>query len=170
MILHSHHKSRIFNIKYQLIISGVKDTYNLHNIWIYIASVFLISTESALVTWRIDQLFHKIGKHLLTHWGRVTHISVDNLTIIVSDNGLSPIRRQAITLTNDGTLLIGPLGTNFSEILIKKYTFSPKKTHLKTSSAKRRPFCLGLNLLTVNNIELIFLLHDYDVIHHNLMR
>ena len=32
----------------------------------------------------------------LTHWGRVTHICVGNLTIIGSDNGLSPGRRQAI--------------------------------------------------------------------------
>ena len=30
----------------------------------------------------------------LTHWGRVTHICVDKLTIIGSDNGLSPGRRQ----------------------------------------------------------------------------
>ena len=34
-----------------------------------------------------------------------------NLTIIGSDNGLSPGRRQAITWTNAGILLIGPLGT-----------------------------------------------------------
>ena len=32
----------------------------------------------------------------ITHWGRVTHICVSNLTIIGSDNGLSPGRRQAI--------------------------------------------------------------------------
>ena len=35
------------------------------------------------------------------------------------DNGLSPGRRQAIISTNAGILLIGPLGTNFSEILIE---------------------------------------------------
>ena len=52
----------------------------------------------------------------LTHWGRVTHICVSNLTIIVPDNGLSPDRRQDINWTNAGILLIGPLGTNFSEI------------------------------------------------------
>ena len=57
----------------------------------------------------------------LTHWGRVTHICNGNLTIIGSDNGLSPDRRQAIIWTNAGILLIGPLGTNFSEILIKNY-------------------------------------------------
>ena len=82
-----------------------------------------------------------------THWGRVTHICVSKLTIIGSDNGLSPDRRQAIIWTNAGLLLIGPLGTNFSEILIEILTFSFKKMRLKVSSAKRRLFCLGLNEL-----------------------
>ena len=82
-----------------------------------------------------------------THWGRATHICVSKLTIIVSDNCLSPGRRQAITWINDGILLIGPLGTNVSEILSKMLTFSFKKRHLKTSSVKWRPFCLGLNVL-----------------------
>ena len=85
----------------------------------------------------------------LTHWGRVTHICVSKLTIIGSDNGLSPDRRQAIIWTNAGLLLIGPLGTNVSEILIEILTFSFKKMRLKVSSAKRRPFCLGLNVLTL---------------------
>ena len=83
----------------------------------------------------------------LTHWGRVTHICVGKLISIGSDNGLSPDRRQAIIWTNAGISLIGPLGTNFHEILIKIHTFSLKKMHLKVSSAKRRPFCLGLNEL-----------------------
>ena len=86
----------------------------------------------------------------LTHWGRVTHICVKKLTIIGSDNGLWPDRRQAIIWTNAGILLIGPLGTNFSEISIEILTFSIKKMRLKVSSAKRRPFCLGLNVLIVS--------------------
>ena len=77
----------------------------------------------------------------------MTHICVGNLTIIGSDNCLSPGRRQAIIWTNVGILLIGPLGTNFSEMLIEIQTFSFKKIHLKMSSGKRRPFCLGLNVL-----------------------
>ena len=83
----------------------------------------------------------------LTQWGRVTHTCGIKLNIIGSDNGLSPGRRQAITWTNAGILLIWPLGTNFSEMLIEIHTFSFKKMHLKMSSAKRRPFCLGLNVL-----------------------
>ena len=83
----------------------------------------------------------------LTHWGRVTHTCVGKLTIIGSDNGLSPGRRQAIIRTNAGILLIGTLGTNFSEILSEIHTFSLKKVHLKMSSGRWRPFCLGLNVL-----------------------
>ena len=79
---------------------------------------------------------HKV----LTHWGRVTHICVSKLTIIGSDYGLSPGRRQAIIWTNAGILLIRPLGTNFSEILIGVQAFSFRKMELKMSSAKWRPF------------------------------
>ena len=85
---------------------------------------------------------------MLTHWGRVTHIWVGKLTIIDSDNGLLPGRHQAIIWTNAGILLIGPLGTNLNEILIEIVTFPFMKMHLKMSSAKWRPFCLGLNVLT----------------------
>ena len=83
----------------------------------------------------------------LTHWGRVTHICVGTLAIIGSDNGLSPSRRPAIIWTNAGLLLIGPLGTNSSDILIGIQAFSFKKMHLEMSSAKWRPFCRGLNVL-----------------------
>ena len=84
----------------------------------------------------------------LTHWGQVTHICVGKLTIIGSDNGLSPERRQAIIWTNAGILLIGSLGTNFNEISIEIQTFSLKKIRLKMSSAKCCSFRLGLNVLT----------------------
>ena len=82
----------------------------------------------------------------LTHWGRVTHIWVSKLTIIGSDNGFSPRRRRAIIWTNAEILLIGPLGTNFNEILIEILIFSFMKMRLKVSHAKWRPFCLGLNM------------------------
>ena len=82
----------------------------------------------------------------------MTHICVGNLTTIGSDNGLSPGRRQVIIWTNTGILLIEPLGTNFSEILIEIQTFSLKKIHFKMSSAKWRPFCLGLNVLIKDSL------------------
>ena len=64
----------------------------------------------------------------LTHGDRVTHAYVSKIIIIGSDNGLSPRRCQAIIWTNAGILLIEPLGTNFSEILIEIHTFSFKKS------------------------------------------
>ena len=83
----------------------------------------------------------------LSHWGRVTHICVSKQTIIVSDNGLSPSRRQTIIWTNAGILLIGPLAINFSEISIEIQIFSSKKMYLKLSSAKWHLLRLGLNVL-----------------------
>ena len=88
---------------------------------------------------------------------RVTHICVSKLTIIGSDNGLSPDRRQAIIWTNAGILLIGPLGTNFSENLIEIHAFVFKKMHLKMSSAICRPSCLGLNVLKLESWTQIWL-------------
>ena len=83
----------------------------------------------------------------LTHWDRVMHICVSRLNIIGSDNGLSPDRHQVIIWTNAWILLNGPLGTNFSEIVIEIDKFSFKNMYLKMSSAKWRQFCLGLNVL-----------------------
>ena len=97
----------------------------------------------------------------LTHWGRVTHIWVGKLTIIASDNGLSPGQHQAIIWTNAGILLIGPLGTKFNEIFIEIHAFSFKKMHLKMSSAKWRPFCLSPNVL---NKSLILSLTHWNLI------
>ena len=59
-----------------------------------------------------------------------------NYTIIGSNNGLLPGWCQVIIWTNAGILLIGPLGTNFSEILIEINSFSFKKMHMTTLSAK----------------------------------
>ena len=45
---------------------------------------------------------------ILTHLGRVMHTCVSKLTIIGSDNGLSPGQHQAIIWTNARILLFGP--------------------------------------------------------------
>ena len=84
------------------------------------------------------------------------HIWLSKLTIIGSDNGLSPGQRQAIIWTNAGILLIRTLETNFSEILSKIRAFSLKKMHLKMSSAKWRPFCLGLNVLIAHSLTPLY--------------
>ena len=59
-----------------------------------------------------QQYFTKLAsddfeKMSFTHWGRVTHICVSKLTVISSDNGLWPGRRQAIIWTNAWKLLFG---------------------------------------------------------------
>ena len=130
--------------------------------WIFVL-IKALDHKALLYQYDIDGLVHEIhnscvlsmelrlsctNPKISTHWGRVMHICVSKPTIIGSDNGLTPGRCQAIIWTNAGILLIRPLGTNFSEILIEIYIFSFKKMHFKISSAKWRPFCLGLNVLT----------------------
>ena len=85
----------------------------------------------------------------------MTHICVSELTTTGSDNGLSPGRRQVIIWTNAGILLIRPLGTNFSEIIIGVQTFSFKKMELNMSSAKWRPFYLDLNELIMDSRDFL---------------
>ena len=66
---------------------------------------------------------------ILTHWSWVTCISI--FTIIGSDNGLLPGQHQAIIWANAGILLIGSLGTNFSEIIKKFMHFHSRNCILK---------------------------------------
>ena len=94
----------------------------------------------------------------------MTHIYIYiYLTIIGSDNGLSPGPRKSIVWANPGIMLIGPLGVNCSEILIEFWHFQKKKHWLKMSSAKWRTFCLGLNALLkkddMGTPKLLILLH-----------
>ena len=94
-----------------------------------------------LQTWQGDALYMQSDLYFptailgpgLTHRVRVTHICVGSLTTIGSDNGLSPDRRQAI------------IWTFFIDIL----TFAFMEMRLKVSSAKWRPFCLGLNVINI---------------------
>ena len=126
----------------------IKAQHNIvHSLWaiLYMWGVYGIM-HGIMSPHMINSQFISIVM-VLTHWGRVMHICVSKLTITDSDNGLSHGRRQAIIWTNAGIRLIGPLGTNFNEISIGIQTFSLKKMHLKMSSAKCRPFCLGLNVL-----------------------
>ena len=78
----------------------------------------------------------------------MTQICIYKQTIIGSDNSLFPGQCQAIIWTNIGILLIGLLGTNFSEIFIKIQTSSLKKICLKMLSANCYPFRLGPNVLS----------------------
>ena len=72
--------------------------------------IFHVKGSSTPLFWELDRTLLE-----LTRWGRMKHIRVTaasvNWDIIGSDNGLSPGRLQAIIWTNDGILLIWPLGT-----------------------------------------------------------
>ena len=125
----------------------------------------------------VMSLMHFVRCHFRysTHWSWVTPICVCKLTIIGSDNGLSPGRCQAIIWTSAGILLIGPSGTNFSEISIVIQTLSFRKMHLKMSSAKWRPFHLNvINAVSSvldfpnDNTVLLWLIEQQTESHINL--
>ena len=75
----------------------------------------------------------------------LTHICVGKLTIIGSDNDLSPVHRQAIIWNIINWRLGNKLQWNF----IRNSNIFIQGMHIKMSSVKWRPFCLGLNVLNV---------------------
>ena len=109
--------------------------------------LFFVTYISGITYWECCVVKPLVSCTDLTDTGRVTHICVSKLTIIGSDNGLLPGRRQAIIWTNAGIFLIRTLGTNVSEILGKIHSFSFKKIHLKMLSVKGCLFSLSLNEL-----------------------
>ena len=129
-------------------VSSLSHLHNGHHMlvrwYFYIESHLLDITEwseTAVICTNINVFYQCNSVHeMLSHWGQVTHICVSKLSILGSDNGLSPDRRQAIIWTNAEILLMWPLGTNFWEILVEINTFPFKKMHLKMSSGKWRPF------------------------------
>ena len=139
-----NHQNIIYtsNLFYLMITHGLLP--NLNQCWIQ-------SSKKPHFIYHINwkDTIEKMGLKIvcLTHWGRLTHTCVSKLTTIGLDNGLSPGQCQTSIKTNAGILLIGPLGTNLSEILIIIYPLSFRKMHLKMSPGKWWPFCLGLNVL-----------------------
>ena len=73
-------------------------------------------------------------------------------TNISSDNGLAPIRCQAIIWTNDDLSFIESMERYFSEICIK-IDASYKNTFLKMSSAKWQPFCPSLDVVNTAALQ-----------------
>ena len=59
--------------------------------WVIVLSELILKLDICLCSCQV---------HTLTHWDWVMHICVSKLTIIGSDNGLSPGWRQAIIWTN----------------------------------------------------------------------
>ena len=88
----------------------------------------------------------------LSQWGWVKHI-------IVSDNGLTPGQRQTISWTYDWILLIGPLETNFSEIVIKIHKIFVPENAFETVVWKLGTIFIGLNVLLRIARALMCLVH-----------
>ena len=105
--------------------------------FVTISNLFIIASESLLAC---------LGAIQWSHWARVTHICVSEITSIGSDNCLSP--DQAIIWIDDEIFLRWPLETSFRKNVIEVHTFALMKMHLKMSSGKCRPFCLGFNVVT----------------------
>ena len=113
---------------------GLEDPDNIKSVLVW-QMAWHQTSDRQLPETKIDPYWRRhmayLGYNKLTRWGWVTHICVSKQTIVGSDNGLSPGRRQAIIWTNAGILLIWLLGINFSEILIEIHIFSSKKMHLE---------------------------------------
>ena len=75
------------------------------------------------------------------------HIFISNLTIIGSDNGLSPGRRQAIIWTNTGILLMNA-PTTFEWVMI----LIPTKVWLILEVLRYDVFTSNENYLKNNNL------------------
>ena len=132
---------------------------------IFFKKIHLTADLDLKVIW-LTRWHHENGSRDLTKCSYTSCIDEDcyiKLTIIGSDNGLSPGRRQAIIWTNDGILSIRTFQTHFSEIVSEIHTFLFKKMHFKMSSGKWRPSCLGLNVIRdlVSQCKLIgFFVYD----------
>ena len=117
------------------------------------------NAENVSIWWRyhVEVLkYHPCVPLPLTHWGRVTHICVSKLTIIASDNGLSPGRRQAIIWTSAGILLIWTLRNklqwNFnhnSNIFIQENAF--ESVVWEMTAFLSRPQCVKCSYCNVSS-------------------
>ena len=91
--------------------------------------------------WRPSSILYR---YTLSHWGRVTHICFGKLTIIGSDNGLSPHRRKAIISTNAVNWTLKKLQWNCnrnSNIFIEENTFD--NVVCKMLSISSQPQCVN---------------------------
>ena len=86
---------------------------------------------------------------------RPSDACVGKPTVIGSDNGLLPSRRQTIIWTNAGILLIGPLGTNFGEIWIEINIFIQENAFENVVCETAAIFCLGLDVLIFTHTDIL---------------
>ena len=86
-----------------------------------------------------------------------------NQTIIDSDNGLPPVRRQDIIWTNIGILSIGPLGINFREISMEIQTL----THIRCGVENKFADIVNVHtVISLTHCGLVMPYGIYDDGHH----
>ena len=97
------------NFLFEVQLCSCSKTFHIQNSGLFLNELkFSFDSTETSGAWCISNLllenlkFFKTDYIQLTHWGRLTHICVSKLTIIGSDNGLLPGRRQAIIWTNAG--------------------------------------------------------------------
>ena len=95
------HCGSIWINSFRLGIIDMKSVNSLHTVLV-IKNKFMHTASSYFLL-----TFASFSKSL-THWGRVTHTCISKLTIIGSENSLSPSRRQAIIWANAAMLSIRP--------------------------------------------------------------
>ena len=83
-----------------------------------------------------------------THWGRVTHVCVSKLTIIGSDDGFLPGRRQATISTNAGIFVNWTLRNKLQWNLDQNLYIFIQENVFENVVRKLVAICLGLNVLT----------------------
>ena len=162
--------------EFSLFVSGILSSYwnmNMYYLSFVIGSKISVSISYFIFPYEwLHGEYHLIFYTCLSHWGCTTHICVSKLTIIGPDNGLSPGRRQAIIWTNAGMLLIGPVGTIFSEILIRIHTLSLKKNAFEnvweTAAISSRPQCVILCSAVMSSGMTATDLHLYKLIFDTL--
>ena len=121
LLMHLIYKMLVWQISLCKRLQVISEMYNLHQISGVCHSRWCVSNIRSIKLLTIKQLYifakcaldgagsHlSVVTHVLSH--AYMHISVGNLTIIGSDNGLSPGWCQVIIGKNIGIVLIGPLG------------------------------------------------------------
>ena len=127
-----------------------------------LASLLLDSPHKGLVMQRFDAFFVASLKNLMNKWSSCQWIE-KNMIIYWNDQLFN---KMHISLDESyGILLIGPLGTNCSEIWIEILTFSFKKINVfesvvcEMAAILSRPQCVkteySLNILTCKKHELV---------------
>ena len=96
--------------------------------------------------WGHPSLFH-IAMSLLTHWGRVTHMCVGNLTSLVQI-WLVAWSAPSHYLNQCWNIVIGTLRNKLQWTLNRKYNILITENAFECVVCDRRPFCLSLNVLS----------------------